>query len=107
MTSQQKTRLSGDQAGLKALCSATNRPTDNLKSQDCQIPPARRRRYVQTLHDLGPRVLEYFIDAIERGEDLHQTLEEYAALEPYADLIRAYGGAQFLEPFAIPEGQHD
>jgi hypothetical protein len=54
---------------------------------------ARRRLLVTKLHRLGPASLSHFINNIERGEHIAETLERYAALP--ADFIRAYGGDRF------------
>ena len=60
----------------------------------------RRQRLCERLHELRPAPLFHFIADIERGCDIDETLEEYAALP--ADLIRACRGDKFLPPaFAI------
>jgi hypothetical protein len=52
------------------------------------------------LHELGPKPLFHFLDELEHGADLRESLETYAALP--ADLIAAYQGDKFMPPaFAI------
>jgi hypothetical protein len=54
------------------------------------------------LHALGPRPLFHFPADVERGADLRECLEQYAALP--ADFIRAYGSDRFqLSVFASTE----
>jgi len=63
-----------------------------------------RLRYLATrLHALGPKPLLHFLDELERGADLRGSLEEYAALP--AELVHAYRGHDFVEPFAISGGR--
>jgi hypothetical protein len=53
----------------------------------------RFQRLVERLHDLGPGGLSYFLREVDRGADVLDTLEIYAALP--GDLIRAYGADRF------------
>jgi hypothetical protein len=64
----------------------------------------RLQHLAKRLHALGPKPLFHFLDELERSADLHDLLEEYAALP--ADFVRAYGGDKF-EPslFAIKGGR--
>jgi hypothetical protein len=67
---------------------------------DTRVDSTSRQRFqrlVAALHALGPGGLSYFLRDIERGTDVLDTLEIYAALP--AGLIRAYGGDRF--PLAV------
>jgi hypothetical protein len=64
-------------------------------------PRVRLQHLAKGLHSLGPVALTYFLEEIDRGRDLLATLEGYAALAPYADLIRAYAVAP---PLFVIEG---
>jgi hypothetical protein len=65
---------------------------------------ARLRHLARCVHRLGPGVLFYFLADIERDKPVRPTLEAYAELAPYGDLIDAYGGAMPPRPFAIDGG---
>lgn len=53
----------------------------------------RRQYLVGRVHELGPSPLFHFISDVERGGDVAELLEQYAALP--ADFIRSLGGDRF------------
>jgi hypothetical protein len=72
-------------------------------SRSANQAKSRLKYLAARLHTLGPKPLFHFLDEVERGADLRRHLEEYASLP--ADFVKAYGGGQFLEPFAIEGGR--
>lgn len=60
---------------------------------------ARTRQLTKRLHALGEKPLYHFVRDLERGGNIQQTLEAYAALP--AELVKAYRGDVFTLPFVI------
>jgi hypothetical protein len=60
------------------------------------------RFLAKRIHKLGPLGLSYLLHDLDRGQPLLPTLQNYAELEPLADLVREYA----IEPpiFAIEGG---
>jgi hypothetical protein len=54
------------------------------------------------LYSLGAGPLAYFIADIEGGKSVIATVEEYAELGAYVEVIQAYGGA--VAPLRVIEG---
>jgi hypothetical protein len=79
---------------------AATEPTDIKPNPKIQDP--RLRHLALRLHALGPKPLYHFLDELERGADLRESLETRAALP--AELIRAYRGDEFTPPFVIDGG---
>jgi hypothetical protein len=78
----------------------------NITSREHEEAANRLRFQFLTgrLHALGPAPLAHFLDELERGADLRQLLEIYAALP--VDLIRHYRGDQFATAlYCIDGGQ--
>jgi hypothetical protein len=92
MSHEYETRRADDAAGFgNSSCIAADKSENILCSPHIQVREIARRQYlVERLHVLGLAPLAYFL---AENADLHQALEEYAALP--AELIRAYGGNQF------------
>jgi hypothetical protein len=63
---------------------------------------ARRQFLVARLHKLGPYPLFHFINEIEAGAGIRDTLETYSRLP--ADFIAAYGGSEFSPLFHVIDG---
>lgn len=62
----------------------------------------RLQYLARRLHGLGERPLFHFLDEVERGADLRQHLERYAALP--AAFIKANGGDQFAPIVHVIDG---
>jgi hypothetical protein len=81
-------------------------PTRNTTKKIPAIQEARstRLKYLaRRLHALGEKPLFYFLDEMDRGADLRESLEIYAALP--AGLIKAYNGDKFAAPFLLKGGR--
>ena len=52
----------------------------------------RLRHLARQIHALGERPLYELFLELERGAELHDTLERYARLFPLAEFIAAFGG---------------
>jgi hypothetical protein len=87
------------------------RQNTQIKFQDPRAvwenkPAAGRRVRLQylarRLHGLGERPLFHFLDEVERGADLRQHLERYAALP--AAFIKANGGDRFAPIVHVIDG---
>jgi Holliday junction resolvase RusA-like endonuclease len=72
-------------------------PKGNPGDSKTSTPKVRLQFLARRLHALGPKPLFHFLDEIECGADLRTHLEEYSALP--ANLVKDYGGAEFLDPF--------
>ncbi len=92
--------------GLGVACSklpSKNAPRIAPNRVDGQAQQLARLRFLaKRLYALGPRPLFYFLREVERGADLRDHLEKYAALP--ADFIKAHGGDEFESPSLIEGG---
>jgi hypothetical protein len=61
-------------------------------------PAPRLQHLARQIHGLGERPLYELFRELERGADLHDTLERYARLSPLAEFIAALGGDRFAKP---------
>jgi len=80
--------------------SNSNRPGFNRSLAGAQAlaeQRLRRRRQIEAIHRLGPRVTFELFDELDRhhglGEDLDRRLERYAAVDPAT--LRSLGGDRF------------
>jgi hypothetical protein len=93
-------------ADLSLLGGADNREititTPKKQASRSAADRARLQLLARRLHRLGEAPVFYFLEEIERGAPLRETLEIYAALD--ADFIKAFGGDQFAQPFVITGG---
>jgi hypothetical protein len=72
-------------------------------SPGLQAVQARFRHLARRIHVLGPAALSYFLADLAAGKPFLATLEDYAALEPLADLVAAY--ATEPRPFCLAGGR--
>jgi hypothetical protein len=87
----------GQRAG--SPCRKSFGDDNRLLAQKHAAAQVRLQFLAGRVHALGPAPLCHLFRDLERGADLRPTLETYAALP--ADLIKAYRGDRFPEPFAI------
>ena len=79
---------------------------ENGRPENCLSTPlnqGRLRHLAEKIHALRPTALAYFLDELCRGRDLLTAIEDYAALAPYADFVRAF--AVRPGPFLIDGGR--
>ena len=78
---------------------------DRLPTEANSVPAPRLQHLVRQIHALGERPLYELFLELERGADLHNTLERYARLSPLAEFIAALGGDRFAKPFVVRGGR--
>ncbi len=99
----------GGAAGSIEVVSCQARDTEKIAPPRAQfnnplIPSLRLRRCAETMHQLGPLALAYFVAEVRAGADVDAALEQYVALP--ADLIAAYGADRDTPSlFAIDGGR--
>jgi hypothetical protein len=69
-----------------------------------RIDEARLRRLARSTHALGERPLFELFKELERGADLRDELEQYAALAPLADFITQQRGDRLPVAFLVVGG---
>jgi hypothetical protein len=97
LTNSRNPATAGQRAG--SPCRKSFGDDDRLLAQKQAAAQVRLQFLAGQVHALGPKPLFHLLDEVERGAPLRQTLEVYAALP--VDLVRAYRGDRFPEPFAI------
>ena len=78
---------------------------DRLPTEAISVPAPRLQHLARQIHALGERPLYELFLELERGADLHNTLERYARLSPLAEFIAALGGDRFAKPFVVRGGR--
>lgn len=85
----------------KALANGFN--DNHSTSQDARLAPERLAFLARRVHALGERPLLELLRELERGAELHSTLERYGGLP--ADFIAEWGGHRLPTPRAITGGR--
>jgi hypothetical protein len=63
-----------------------------------------RNLRARSIYPMGPRPLFEMLLELDRGADLHATLERYAAISRYASFIRDMGGDRLDQQLHAVEG---
>ena len=64
----------------------------------------RLRHLARSIYPMGPRPLFEMLLELDRGADLHATLERYATISRYASFIRDMGGDRLPQPGIVATG---
>jgi hypothetical protein len=73
------------------------------RQADGPLSQIRLQYFAERLRRLGPKALFHLLDELQRGADLHVTLDRYAAVP--AESVLAFGGNKFARSFAIRGGR--
>ena len=97
MSIQNETRRAGGAAGSRRMSFL-----DRIDTRANSTSRQKFQRLVEKLHALGPGGISYFLREVDRGADVLDTLEIYAALP--ADFVKAYGGDRFAPAVHVISG---
>jgi len=64
----------------------------------------RLRHLTRQIHPLGARPLYEMILELDRGADLHETLERYGAIAKYASFVKDLGGDRLDHQLHVVDG---
>ncbi|MGB6711655.1 MAG: hypothetical protein WBE85_16245 [Methylocella sp.] len=78
-------------------------PQAQIERNPRAVREARRRRLVEHLHRLGPSPLGHFLNEVERGASVAETLELYRRIDP--EFVRALGGDKFAPIVRVIDGE--
>ena len=103
MTPEIRAGPRGGAAGSEEITKFSGFGPHKLPQAENQIASRnpRLRHLAARIHELGERPLYELFLELERGADLHDTLERYARLSPLAEFIAALGGDRFAKPRVV------
>ena len=71
---------------------------DRLPTEAISVPAPRLQHLAQEIHKLGERPLYELFLELDSGADLHEALERFGRLGPFAGFIAQHGGDRLPQP---------